>query len=246
MKFVVITLFPKMVAAPLGESMVAKALAKSILELEIKDLRDYCEGKHRVADDAPFGGGGGMVLKAEPLIKAVEACKEANPEAKVFYLGPQGKRLEHSKIMECAAGPDKCFILICGHYEGVDQRVLDSLVDEEISIGDYVLTGGELAACVFIDAVTRQLPGALGDENSAKNDSFFNGLLDTPHYTRPAHLSQGDVPAVLLSGNHEEVTLWRREQALLATLKRRPDLLDTAPLTEKDREFLKQHKRGLL
>jgi tRNA (guanine37-N1)-methyltransferase len=139
---------------------------------------------------------------------------------------------------------EKSFILICGHYEGVDQRALDALVDEEVSIGDYVLTGGELAACVFIDAVARQLPGVLGDENSAKNDSFFNGLLDYPHYTRPASLPQGEVPQVLLGGNHEAIASWRREQALLATLQRRPDLLETAPLTAKDREFLKQHKRG--
>ena len=242
MKFSVITLFPEMVAAPLSQSMIGKAREKGIVEVEVKDLRDFCEGKHRVADDAPFGGGGGMLLKAEPLIRAVKACKEASPGAKVIYLGPQGTTLSHAKVMECAG--EKSFILICGHYEGVDQRALDSLVDEEISIGDYVLTGGELAACVFIDAVTRQLPGALGDENSAKNDSFFNGLLDTPHYTRPASLPEGDVPAVLMSGNHEEVARWRREQALLATLKRRPDLLETAPLTDQDREFLKQHKRG--
>lgn len=244
MKFFVVTLFPKLVAAPLAESIVGKARAAGVIDLEVLDLRDYCEGKHRVADDASFGGGGGMVLKAEPLLRAIQACKASNPEAKVIYLGPQGTRLTHSKVMECAEKPDKSFILICGHYEGVDQRVLDSVVDEEISIGDYVLTGGELAACVFIDAVTRQLPGALGDENSAKNDSFFNGLLDTSHYTRPASLPQGEVPAVLLSGNHEEIAHWRREQMLLATLKRRPDLLDTAPLTDKDREFLKQHKRG--
>jgi tRNA (guanine37-N1)-methyltransferase len=242
MKFSVITLFPRLVELPLAESMVAKAQAAGLVKIEIKDLRDFCEGKHRVADDAPFGGGGGMVLKAEPLIRAVQALKQADPAAKVIYLGPQGTKLDQAKVMDCAS--EKSFILICGHYEGVDQRALDAVVDEEISIGDYVLTGGELAACVLIDAVTRQLPGVLGDENSAKNDSFYNGLLDYPHYTRPASLPEGEVPAVLLGGDHEATARWRREQSLLATLKRRPDLLETAPLTDKDREFLKQQKRG--
>ena len=240
MKFSVITLFPDMIEAPLSASMVGRAREKGIVEIEVLRLRDFCEGKHKVADDAPFGGGGGMVMKAEPLIKAVQASKEKQPEARVIFLGPQGTRLDHGKVM--ASLQEKGFILICGHYEGVDQRALDAVVDEEISIGDYVLSGGEYAACVFVDAITRQLPGVLGDENSAKNDSFFNGLLDYPHYTRPAEMPEGKVPDVLLSGNHSDVAKWRRQQALLATLKKRPDLLDKAALSGKEKDYIQQQR----
>ncbi len=231
-----------MVDAPLSQSMIGKARDKGLIEVSVLDLRDFCPGKHRVADDAPFGGGGGMVIKAQPVIDAVRACKEKDPSARVVYLGPQGKRLDQEKVMECSR--ESGFILLCGHYEGVDQRALDAVVDEEISIGDYVLTGGEIAACVFIDAVSRQLPGVLGDPGSAENDSFFSGLLDTPHYTRPASLPEGDVPGVLISGDHQAVGRWRREEALKATLKKRPDLLEKAQLTRSDEEFLKQQKRG--
>lgn len=240
MKFSVITLFPDMVKAPLSASMVGRAQEKKIVEIEVLQLRDFCEGKHRVADDAPFGGGGGMVMKAEPVIKAVKTLKETNPEARVIFMGPQGTKLDHGKVM--ASLGEKSFILICGHYEGVDQRALDSVVDEEISIGDYVLSGGEYAACVFIDAITRQLPGVLGDENSASNDSFYNGLLDYPHYTRPAELPEGKVPDVLLSGNHEASATWRRRQSLLATLKKRPDLLEKAALSTEEKAFIQQQR----
>jgi tRNA (guanine37-N1)-methyltransferase len=240
MNFTVLTLFPDMVEVPLSASMVGRARAKGIVDIEVLALRDYCEGKHKVADDAPFGGGGGMVIKAEPVLKAVRAAKEKHPGAKVIFLGPQGSRLDHSKVM--ASLGEEGFILICGHYEGVDQRALDAVVDEEISIGDYVLSGGEYAACVFIDALTRQLPGVLGDENSAKNDSFFNGLLDYPHYTRPAELPEGKVPEVLFSGNHEEVAKWRRAQALLATMKKRPDLLAKAVLTKEEKATIQQQR----
>ena len=184
-----------------------------------------------------------MVMKAEPIIKAVRQAKEKNPKARVIFLGPQGKRLDHAKVMQSLN--QETFILVCGHYEGVDQRALDAVVDEEISIGDYVLSGGEYAACVFIDALTRQLPGVLGDENSAPNDSFYNGILDYPHYTRPAELPEGKVPEVLFSGNHEEVAKWRRNQALLATMNKRPDLLDRAPLSSEDLESIQQLKRSL-
>ena len=243
MKFSVVTLFPEMVEAPLSASMVGRARQKGLVELKVLDLRDYCEGRHRVADDAPFGGGGGMVLKAEPIVRAVEAAKAEHPEARVVFLGPQGSRLDHPKVMEALR--HEAYILICGHYEGVDQRALDTVVDEEISIGDYVLSGGEYAACVFIDALCRQLPGVLGDGASAPNDSFYHGLLDFPHYTRPAELPQGKVPEVLLSGNHEEVARWRRQQALLATLKKRPDLLDRAALSQEDQDCIQQLKRSL-
>jgi len=241
MKFSVITLFPDMVKEPLSASMVGRAQEKKIVEIEVLQLRDFCEGKHRVADDAPFGGGGGMVMKAEPIIKAVKGLKEKNPGARVVFLGPQGTKLDHAKVM--ASLGETSFILVCGHYEGVDQRALDSVVDEEISIGDYVLSGGEYAACVLIDAITRQLPGVLGDENSAANDSFYNGLLDYPHYTRPAELPEGKVPEVLFSGNHEETARWRRQQALLATMKKRPDLLEKAVLSSEDKAFI-QTQRG--
>jgi len=240
MRFSVITLFPDMVEAPLSASMVGRAREKGIVSVDVVRLREFCEGKHQVADDAPFGGGGGMVIKAEPVIKAVKSAKEANPGARVVYLGPQGKRLDHSLVMRSL--DQKGFILICGHYEGVDQRALDAVVDEEISIGDYVLSGGEYAACVFIDALTRQLPGVLGGEDSAKNDSFFNGLLDFPHYTRPAELPEGKVPEVLFSGNHEAIATWRRRQALLATLKKRPDLLEEAGLSGEEKAYIQQQR----
>jgi tRNA (guanine37-N1)-methyltransferase len=231
------------VEGPLSASMVGRARDKGIVHIEVLPLREFCDGKHKVADDAPFGGGGGMVMKAEPIIKAVRQAKEKDPTARVVFLGPQGTRLDHAKVMQSLG--HEAFILICGHYEGVDQRALDAVVDEEISIGDYVLSGGEYAACVFIDALTRQLPGVLGDENSAPNDSFYNGILDYPHYTRPSELPEGKVPEVLFSGNHEEVAKWRRKQALLATMHKRPDLLNRASLSSEDLEIIQQLKRSL-
>lgn len=237
MRFTVITLFPEMVEGPLRQSVVGKALERGIASLTCSQLRDHCLDKHRNVDDKPFGGGGGMVIKAEPVVAAIKQAKQASPGAKVIYLSPQGPRLEQAKVNALAkAGQD--LILLCGHYEGIDQRALDAVVDEELSIGDYVLTGGELAACVLIDVVIRQLPGALGDESSAANDSFYQGLLDFPHYTRPESSELGQVPEVLLSGHHALVQRWRRQEALAATLKKRPDLLDSAPLTREDRETL--------
>ncbi len=240
MKFRVITLFPEMIEAVLSASVIGRARERGVFSLEAVQLRDYCQDKHRQADDAPFGGGGGMVMKAEPVLKALRAAKEGGLRA--IYLSPQGRPLTHAKVMELAKLEG--LVLLCGHYEGVDQRALDSGVDEELSIGDYVLTGGELAACVLIDAVARQLPGALGDESSASNDSFYGGLLDFPHYTRPASLPEGEVPAVLLSGDHQAVAKWRRQQALLATRNKRPDLLERAALSNEDMEFLKHSGRG--
>ncbi len=238
MKFSVITLFPPLIQAGLESSILGKALEKGVASAEVVDLRDHCNDKHRQADDAPFGGGGGMVMKAEPVMQAIAAAKEKNAKARVIFLSPQGKPLTHAKVMELAGLEG--LILLCGHYEGIDQRALDAAVDEELSIGDYVLTGGELAALVVIDAVTRQLPGALGDENSAKNDSFFDGLLDTPHYTRPAELNGSKVPDVLLSGDHAAVKKWRREQALLNTFTKRPELLKAVALSAEDKKFLDQ------
>ncbi len=237
MKFTVITLFPEMIEGPLRQSIVGKAFERQIASLACLQLRQYCDDKHLNVDDAPFGGGGGMVIKAGPVVRAVNHAKQDAPGARVIYLSPQGQRLDQAKVNALATSRQD-LILLCGHYEGVDQRALDAVVDEELSIGDYVLTGGELAACVLIDAVTRQLPGALGDKDSATNDSFFQGLLDFPHFTRPEHSELGEVPEVLLSGHHARVQRWRRQEALTATLKKRPDLLECAPLTRDDREFL--------
>jgi tRNA (guanine37-N1)-methyltransferase len=236
MKIEIVTLFAQMVDEALSHSIVGRARKNGLMQVNTVDLRQYCHDKHRHADDEPYGGGGGMVLKVEPIVEAVQACKERLPGAKVVFLGPQGRRLDHAAVMEYAARTE--LILLCGHYEGVDQRALDAVVDETLSIGDYVLTGGELPACVLVDAVTRQQPGALGDEDSAKNESFVDGLLDYPHYTRPAETLGRAVPAALQNGNHAEIARWRREAALEATFKLRPDLLEQAPLTQADAEFL--------
>jgi tRNA (guanine37-N1)-methyltransferase len=238
MKIQVITLFPGILEGPLSESIVGLVRQKGILNLDLVDLRSYCRDKHRTADDTPYGGGGGMVLKAGPVVAAVQDCKKNFPGARVIYLSPQGTRLDHARVEGLAK--EKGLILLCGRYEGVDQRALDSCVDEEISIGDYVLTGGELAAGVIVEAVARLLPGALGHEDSAKNDWFYNGLLDFPHYTRPPVYEGSEVPEVLMSGNHEEIRLWRRRESLKRTFEKRPDLLDRLNPGPEDLDFLKE------
>ncbi len=232
----VISLFPGMVTGPLSESMGRIAQDKGLLELKPVDLRAFCPGRHAVADDAPYGGGGGMVMKAEPVLAAIRSCKQSSPSARVVYLSPAGRRLDHASVL--ALSKLDSLVLLCGHYEGVDQRALDLAVDEEISIGDYVLTGGETAAVVLVDAVMRQIPGVLGDPQSAVQDSFFGGLLDFPHYTRPETVEGLKVPEVLLSGDHRKIAQWRRRQALRVTRERRPDLLEDAGLTVEDRRFL--------
>lgn len=224
MKVQVVTLFPGMLEAPLSASMTGLAREKGLLDLSLVDLRRYCADKHQTADDTPYGGGGGMVLKAEPVALALKACKEADPGAKVIYLSPQGRRLDHALVMELASRPG--LILLCGRYEGVDQRVLDKFVDEEVSLGDFVLSGGELAAAALVEAVTRQLPGVLGNDKSAPADSFYDGLLDFPHYTKPAEWEGMKVPEVLLSGDHAKIAQWRKQEALKATRLKRPDLLN--------------------
>jgi tRNA (guanine37-N1)-methyltransferase len=236
MKIQVITLFPDMLSGPLEASVLGKARQRGCFELDLIDLRKYCTDRHRTADDTPYGGGGGMVMKAEPVCMAVEDCRQKNPGARVVYLSPQGRPLDHAKVMTFSQLPG--LVLLCGHYEGLDQRAIDACVDEELSIGDYVLTGGELAAAVLIDAVVRQLPNALGNESSAKTDSFCQGLLDFPHYTRPAAFKGQEVPEVLLSGDHGAVALWRRQQALKATFLKRPDLLKAVALDREDLLFL--------
>jgi tRNA (guanine37-N1)-methyltransferase len=236
MRFLVLTLFPEVIEGALGSSITAQARKKGLLDWQAVQLRQYCPDKHQTIDDRPFGGGGGMVMKAQPVVDALRAAKQALPGARSIYLSPQGRRLDQAKVKELAG--HNGLILLCGHYEGLDERALAE-VDEELSLGDYVLSGGELAACVVVDAVARLLPGVLGNEDSAPNDSFEQGLLEHPHYTRPAQGELGEVPAVLQSGDHAAIARWRREQSLANTLKKRPDLLEKAALDKQDRQFLK-------
>ncbi len=222
MRVDIITLFPKMFSGVLGESILKRAQAKKIVSFSVVDLRDFTADKHRKADDRPFGGGPGMVMKAEPIFKAVENLKRRGRKTRVLLMTPQGKKFEASSARKLAKREH--LIFICGHYEGVDERVRE-LADEEISIGDYILTCGELPAMVVVDAVVRLIPGVLGDEDSSKWESFHNGLLEYPQYTRPYDFRGMKAPKILLSGNHKAVEQWRREQALTRTKKRRPDLL---------------------
>jgi tRNA (guanine37-N1)-methyltransferase len=237
MRIDVLTLFPAMFSAYLGESILQRAQTAGLLTINVHNIRDYAEGRHRVTDEPPFGGGGGMVLKPEPIFAAVEAIAGAvMPGPRRILLSPQGRPLTQALAAALAAEP--WLLLLCGRYEGVDDRVREHLVDDEISIGDYVLTGGELAALVVIDAVARHVPGVLGDEHAAARDSFAIGLLEGPHYTRPVVFRGHEVPAVLRSGHAGHIARWRREQALRRTWQRRPDLLLTAELDEADRLFL--------
>jgi tRNA (guanine37-N1)-methyltransferase len=240
MRIDVVTLFPRMFAGPLAESMLRVAQERGAVTIRLIDLRDYTESRHRVADDYPFGGGGGMVLKPEPLFAAVDALR--GPASRVVLLCPQGPTLVQPTAARLARGEH--LILLCGHYEGVDERVREHLVDEELSIGDYVLTGGELPALVVMDAVVRLLPGVLGDPAGPANDSFAGGRLDYPQYTRPAEFRGLAVPDVLLSGDHQRIARWRRREALRRTLARRPDLLAAAPPTDEERQWLAELSGG--
>lgn len=246
LKVDVLTLFPGMLAGPLGTSILKRAQDKGLLDVRLWNIRDFTDDRHQTADDSPYGGEAGMVLKPEPLFRAFEALRQEHPEAAFLsiLLSPQGRTFDQ-KAAERISREDRRIVLLCGHYEAIDERVREALVDEELSIGDYVLTGGELAALVVIDAAVRLLPGALGDEESAYRDSFGDGLLDHPHYTRPAEFRGRKVPEVLLSGNHELIWKWRRRESLRATLLKRPDLLETAELTEEDRKVLEELKAEL-
>jgi len=239
MQFSVITLFPVMFGDPFKASILKRALEKGLINIELHNLRDYCRDKHRVTDDLPYGGGVGMVMKAEPLITAIEAIRSSQPEARTLLMTPQGKRFEQSDAVRLARY--SFLTLVCGHYEGVDERAR-GFVDEEISIGDYILTGGELASMVVIDAIARLVPGVLGDSTSLIDESFNQSLLESPHYTRPRVFKGMEVPEVLLSGNHAEIERWRRQQALKRTKERRPDLLSKAPLSKEDMKFLEELK----
>lgn len=219
----VLTLFPRMIAAPLEESILGKAREKGLLRVQVTDIRDFADGKHRVTDDVPYGGGAGMVMKPEPLVAAIEAARQRQPGAPVILMSPQGARFGQAKAQELAS--ERALILICGRYEGVDERVL-RWVDEEISIGDFVLTGGEIAALAVIDAMARLVPGVLGNVLSAQAESFSGeGLLEGPQYTRPPEFRGLRVPEILLSGDHGKIAQWRQEQAVARTRERRPDLL---------------------
>ena len=239
MRFDVITIFPEAFGGPLGVSIIKRAIDAGIVSVNIVDLRDYTHDAHRSVDDAPYGGGGGMVMMAAPIFEAVEDLASRHAQRpRTVLLTPQGRPLSQPLVGEFAG--EDALILICGHYEGVDERVRDALVDDEVSIGDYVLTGGELPAMVLMDAVVRLLPGAVGNVSSVADDSFTSGLLEHPHYTRPDVHREMSVPPVLLSGHHEEIRRWRRRESLRRTLERRPDLLEHASLTEEDRELLRQ------
>jgi len=238
MRIDILTLFPNMFSGPFAESIVKRAMDRNLISITIHNLRDWGSGKHKVVDDYPFGGGTGMVMKSEPLFEATEAIKAegACSSAPVILLTPQGRVFNQRVAAELAALDQ--LILICGHYEGIDERVREHLATDEISIGDYVLTGGELAAMVVVDAMVRQLPGVLGSEDSAKDDSHTSGLLEYPQYTRPRTYRGWEVPQVLLSGDHAQIAAWRREQSILRTLTRRPELLEKADLSPEERELI--------
>jgi tRNA (guanine37-N1)-methyltransferase len=240
MRIDVVTIFPKMLEAPLAEGIVARAREAGIVEIGATDLRDFTEDRHRSVDDAPFGGGPGMVMKAEPFFRAVQAVLPGGPGAKdaVVLLSPRGRRFDQVTA-ERYAGLER-LVLLCGRYEGVDERVAEAVATEELSLGDFVLTGGEVAALAVIEAVVRLRPGALGDAGSAAADSFADGLLDFPHYTRPADWRGRAVPEVLLSGDHGRVHRWRRKHALHTTRERRPELLRAARLNAEDQSLLRE------
>jgi tRNA (guanine37-N1)-methyltransferase len=241
----ILTLFPEMFRGPFQESIVRRAVERELVRIHFYNIRDYARDKHRVVDDYPFGGGGGMVLKPEPLFLGVEDVKsriaessgpQQAEEAPVILLSPQGEVLTQEVVRGLTAHRD--LILICGHYEGVDERVREHLIDREISIGDYVLSGGEIPTMVVVDALVRLIPGAVGDTESLEDDSHASGLVQFPQYTRPAEYRGWQVPPVLLSGNHQEVQRWRRQQSLRRTLRRRPDLLARASLSPEERLLL--------
>lgn len=235
MKIDVLTLFPGMFDGPLSDSIIKRAQNNGAVEIQLTDIRDFAKDKHRTVDDRPFGGGAGMVFQPEVLYEAITSIPR-EPNTRVILTSPQGQVFNQQLALELSK--ESHLVIICGHYEGIDERVRELLVTDEISIGDYVLTGGELPAMVMIDAVVRQIPGVVGKEESVVEDSFYQGVLDYPHYTRPAEFRGMKVPEVLLSGNHAEIARWRRRQALERTFFRRPDLLETAPLSPEDRRIL--------
>ncbi len=242
MRFDIITLFPDLIRSLLGQGVTGRAFERDLVQLKTWNPRDFTRDVHRTVDDRPYGGGPGMVMKPEPLTAALDAVRAESPTAKVVYLSPQGRRFDQQAAMEMV-GRDN-MILICGRYEGIDERFIESRVDEEWSIGDYVLSGGELPALVMMDAVIRLLPGVLGDADSAEQDSYMDGLLDCPHYTRPERFLGSSVPQVLTSGDHEAIRRWRLQQSLGRTWQRRPDLLAGRAMTAEEQQLLDEYIRA--
>ena len=242
MKFDIVTIFPRMVEAGLAEGVVSRGVAQGRLDVEVHDLRDYTTDRHRSVDDVPYGGGPGMVMKAEPLMRAVAGIRtrRGEPDA-VVVLSPQGRTFTQSEAVRLSGL--RHVVLLCGRYEGMDDRILAGVATEELSIGDYVLSGGELPALVVVDAVGRLIPGVVGRAQSVEEDSFSRGLLDYPHYTRPPEFAGQRVPDVLLSGHHADVRRWRKKAALTRTLERRPDLIETAALDDEDRALLDEIRK---
>ena len=242
MKFDIVTIFPRMIEAALLDGIVGRAATRGVIDIKVHDLRDHATDRHRTVDDVPFGGGPGMVLKPEPLFRAMEAIRRDRGDPPVVVLTcPQGRRFTQTEAERLSRAGH--IAVICGRYEGVDERVREHLATEELSIGDFVISGGELAALVIVDAVARLLPGVVGDGESVEEDSFARGLLDHPHYTRPADFRGWRVPPVLLSGNHGEIRRWRRREALRRTLERRPDLLVAVDLDEEQRAIIRELER---
>ncbi len=242
MHFDIFTLLPEVFPPYLNSSMMKRAQEKELLSFGVHNIRDWTQDKHHVTDDNPYGGGGGMIMKPEPIFNAVEDVIGSPPDCPIILLTPQGRVFNQDEAQRLAREPR--LALLCGRYEGVDERVRTHLVTDEISIGDYVLTGGELPALILIDALTRLIPGVLGAENGAENDSHATGLLEGAHYTRPVEFRDWEVPSILRSGNHGKVAQWRREQALIRTFERRPEMLDNIELNQKDKLFLEKIKNG--
>jgi len=236
----ILTLFPEMFAGPFDNSIIKRAREKGMLEIHLTNIRDFAHDKHRIVDDYPFGGGSGMVMKPEPVFEAVKHVKgrDEGSGSRVILMCPQGGVFNQETAKRLAR--EAHLVLICGHYEGIDERVRERIVDEELSIGDFVLTGGEIPAMVVVDAISRLIPGVLGDQESYVNDSFYDGILEHPQYTRPREFEGMPVPEVLLSGNHEKIRLWRRKMSLRRTVERRPDLLKLEDLSAADRKLLEQ------
>ena len=239
MKIDIMTLFPEMINAVMRESIIGRAQDKGVVEVKATNIRDYALDKHHKADDAPYGGGRGQVMLAEPLYLCHQALS-AGEHVHTVFLSAQGQPFNQQKARELLA--KEHFILVCGHYEGIDQRVIDEIVDMELSVGDFVMTGGEIPAMTVIDTVSRLVPGVLAAETSYENESHFNGLLEYPQYTRPAVWHDKPIPDVLISGHHAKIEQWKREQSLINTLKKRPDMLEKAELTKEDIKFLKEYK----
>ncbi|HEU0265964.1 MAG TPA: tRNA (guanosine(37)-N1)-methyltransferase TrmD [Geobacterales bacterium] len=242
MNFDILTLFPDMFAGPFGESIIRRGIDKGLVDIRLHQIRDFAVDRHKTTDDAPYGGGCGMVMKVEPLAAALDVLRSERPRSRVILTTPRGRTFDQETATRLAL--EEGLIIICGRYEGVDERVAELYVDEELSIGDYVLSGGELAAMVITDATVRLVPGVLGNEESALTDTFSDGLLEHPHYTRPPEFRGVAVPEVLLSGNHAAIALWRRRESLRQTWRLRPELLQRIQLSKADRAFLRELQQG--